>query len=372
MKTILYILQKEFRQIFRNRTMLPMIFGVPLMQMLILVFAATFDMKKIDMVVVDKDLSETSRELIAKFDAIPFFHLDKAVLSENHGEELLLNDKADVVLVIPANFERNLIRDDKSKLQLLANAIDGNSAQLIYAYSSQIISNYNKNLIAEWKGIPEFTPPTEVKISESYWYNTELEYKWYMAPGILAILVTIIGMFMSGMNLVREKEIGTIEQLNVTPVKKYQFIVGKLVPFWIIALFDLAFGLLIAWLVFDLPIVGSLWLLFGLAGVYLVSVLGLGLFISTVTDTQQQVMFVSFFFMMIFILMGGIFTPVESMPHWAQTIDRANPIFYFIRIMRDVVLKGSGFFDLWEEFVSLVVLGTFFLSLAIWRYRKTA
>jgi ABC-2 type transport system permease protein len=176
---------------------------------------------------------------------------------------------------------------------------------------------------------------------------------------------------MSGMNLVREKEIGTIEQLNVTPVKKYQFIVGKLVPFWVIALFDLAFGLFIAWLVFDMPIVGSLWLLFGLASVYLIGVLGLGLFISTVTDTQQQVMFVSFFFMMIFILMGGIFTPVESMPHWAQTLDRANPIFYFIRIMRDVVLKGSGFFDLIEEFVSLVVLGIIFLSLAIWRYRKT-
>ncbi|NCB09218.1 MAG: ABC transporter permease [Bacteroidia bacterium] len=281
MKTIFYILQKEFRQVFRNRTMLPMIFGVPLVQMLILVFAATFDMKKIDMVVVDKDLSETSRELVAKFDAIPFFHIDMAVPDETFGEELLLNDKADVVLIIPANFGRKLIRDNKSKLQLLANAIDGNSAQLTYAYSSQIISRFNKNLVAEWKGLPEFTAPTEIKISENYWYNRELDYKWFMAPGILAILVTIIGMFLSGMNLVREKEIGTIEQLNVTPVKKYQFIIGKLVPFWAIALFDLAFGLTIARLVFDLPIVGSLWLLFSFAGVYLIGVLGLGLFIST-------------------------------------------------------------------------------------------
>jgi ABC-2 type transport system permease protein len=372
MKTILYILQKEFRQIFRNRTMLPMIFGVPLLQMLILVFAATFDMKKIDMVVVDKDLSEISRGLIAKFDAIPFFHLEYAVPDETIGEEMLLSDNADVILVVPPNTERNLIRNGQAQLQLLVNAIDGNSAQLIYSYSSQIIGNFNKNLIAEWKGIPEFTPPGEIKIAESYWYNAELDYKWYMAPGILSILVTIIGMFMSGMNLVREKEIGTIEQLNVTPVKKYQFIIGKLVPFWAIALFDLAFGLFIAWLVFDLPVVGSLWLLFGMASVYLIGVLGLGLFISTVTNTQQQVMFVSFFFMMIFILMGGIFTPVESMPHWAQMLDRANPIFYFMKIMRNVVLKGSGFFDLLEEFFSLVVLGIIFLSLAIWRYRKTA
>jgi ABC-2 type transport system permease protein len=351
--------------------MLPMIFAVPLIQMLVLVFAATFDMKKIDMVVVDKDLSETSRELIAKFDAIPFYHLAFAVPDETLGEEMLLNDDADAILVIPANMERSLIRNDKARLQLLVNAIDGNTAQLIYAYSSRIIGHFNRNLVAEWKGIPEFTPPTEIKMAESYWYNTELDYKWYMAPGILAILVTIIGMFMSGMNLVREKEIGTIEQLNVTPVKKYQFIIGKLVPFWVIALFDLAFGLFIAWLVFDLPIVGSLWLLFGMAGVYLVGVLGLGLFISTITDTQQQVMFVSFFFMIVFILMGGIFTPVESMPHWAQTANLVNPISYFMRIMRNIILKGSGFIDLMEEFLSLTALGITFLSLAIWRYRKT-
>ena len=371
MKTIRYILQKEFRQIFRNKTMLPMIIGMPLLQMLVLVFAATFDMKKIDMVVVDKDLSETSRELVAKFDAVPFYHLEYAVPDETIGEELLLSDDADVILVIPPNFEKNLIREDKIQLQLLVNAIDGNSAQLIYSYSSRIIGNFNQNLIAEWKGIPEFTPPIEVNISENYWYNAELDYHWFMAPGILAVLVTVIGMFLTGMNLVREKEIGTIEQLNVTPIKKYQFIVGKLIPFWVIALFDLALGLFIAWLIFDMPIVGNLLVLFAFASIFLLGALGLGLFISTVSDTQQQVMFISFFFMMVFIMMGGIFTPVESMPHWAQVIDRANPMYYFMKIMRNVVLKGSGFFDLLEEFISLLTLGIIFLSLALWRYRKT-
>ena len=371
MKTILYLLQKEFRQIFRNKTILPMIFVVPIMQMLILVFAATYDMKRIDLVVVDHDMSENSRQLIAKFDGIPFFQVHHLEQSEKLAEDKLLNDEADAILVFPVDFERNLIRDDESKVQLLINAIESNSAQLIYAYSANIISNFNKNIIAEWKGIPEFTPPTKVEITENYWYNPELDYKWFMAPGILAILVTIIGMFMSGMNLVREKEIGTIEQLNVTPLKKYQFILGKLVPFWIIGLFDLAFGLTIAWLVFDLPIVGSLFTLFFMAGIYLIGVLGLGLFISTLADTQQQVMFVSFFFMMIFVLMGGIFTPVESMPDWAQTIDRLNPIYYFMRVMRMVVLKGSNISDLLQELVSLSVLGITFLSLAIWRYRKT-
>ncbi len=365
------MLQKEFRQIFRNKTMLPMIFGIPLLQMLILVYAATFDMKKIDMVVVDKDLSTTSRELIAKFDAIPFFNVKNAAFDEQFADEMLLKDEADIALVVPVNMEKNLIRDNATQLQLLVNAIDGNSAQLAFSYTANIIANFNKNLIAEWKGLPEFAPPSQRKIAESYWYNSELDYKWFMAPGILAILVTIVGMFLAGINLVREKEIGTIEQLNVSPIKKHQFIISKLVPFWLIGLFDLAFGLIIARLFFNLPIVGSIFLLFGFASVYLIGILGLGLFLSAISETQQQVMFISYFFLIIFILMGGIFTPVESMPDWAQEVNRINPIFYFMRIMRMIVLKGSGFFDLIKEFVALLILGISFLSLAIWKYRKT-
>lgn len=371
MRTILYILQKEFRQIFRNKTMLPMIFGVPILQMLVLVFAATYDMKKIDLIVVDKDMSTTTKELITKFDGIPFYNVVEQSPSEYLAEESLFNERANAILVFPNNFERDLIRNDKNKIQLLINAIESNTAQLIFSYSANIISGFNKNIITEWKGVAEFTPPARVKISENYWYNSELDYKWFMAPGILAILVTLIGMFLSGMNLVREKEIGTIEQINVTPVKKYQFIIGKLVPFWIIALFDLALGLIIARLTFGLPIVGSLFTLFFMGGIYLIGVLGLGMLISTLADTQQQVMFVAFFFLMIFVLMGGIFTPVESMPDWAQTLDRLNPIYYFMRVMRMVILKGSGFFDLIEELVSMLILGTVFLSAAIWRYRKT-
>ena len=192
-----------------------------------------------------------------------------------------------------------------------------------------------------------------------------------MVPGILSVLVTIIGMFMSGLNLVREKELGTTEQLNVSPIKKYQFILGKLIPFWIIGLTELVFGLTIAWIVFSLPVNGSLLLLIGFAGLYLTGILGLGLFISTIAHTQQQVMFMNFFLMLIFILMGGIFTPVESMPEWAQTINNLNPVYYFMRIMRQVILKGSEFSDLIKECTALTILGTLFLSMAIWRYRKT-
>lgn len=372
MRTILYILQKEFRQIFRNKTLLPMIFMVPIIQMLLLVFAATFDMRKIDLVVVDKDLSTSSRELIQRFEGIPFFNILSQATEDQIAEGYLLRNEADEVIIIPNHFERDLKHDGKAGIQILIDAIEGNTAQLIFSYTAGIVSSYNQKIVAEYLGAADFSPPLNIKITESYWYNTELDYKWFMAPGILAVLVTIIGMFMAGMNLVREKEIGTTEQLNVTPLRKHQFIIGKLVPFWVIGIVDLAFGLLIAWIVFDLPINGSLLTLFFLAGIYLISVLGVGLFISTVADTQQQVMFISFFFMMIFILMGGIFTPVESMPEWAQMADRLNPIFYFMRVMRMVVLKGSGLIDLIPELLSMLCLGIIFLSLAIWRYRKTS
>lgn len=371
MRSIFYVIQKEFIQVRRNKTMLRMILMIPILQMLILVFAATYDIKNINIFLVDNDLSPTSRKLAAKIDASPFFTIVSTSFNTNEGEKELLRNKANMVVVIPHEFERDLIREDKASLQLLINAIDGSAAQLSYSYAASVIRDFNKNIIADWKGLPEFKAPYQIDSFSRFWYNTELEYKWYMAPGILAILVTLIGLFLSGMSLVKEKELGTIEQLNVTPIRKIQFITGKLIPFIAIALFDLAFGLLIARLVFNLPIVGSLWLVFGLATVYLIGLLGLGLFISTVAHTQQQVMFVTYFFMMIFILMGGIFTPVDSMPHWAQVVDEGNPVYHFMRIMRMVVLKGSTFSDLIHEFIALSIIGLIFLTLAVWRYRKT-
>lgn len=372
MKTIFYVIQKEFIQVRRNKIMLRMIVMIPILQMLVLVFAATFDLKNIDIYLVDKDLSSTSRELASKIEASPFFTINNTSFNPEDGEKELLSNTDDMVLVIPSGFERDLIRDDKASLQLLVNAIDGSAAQIGYSYAASVIRDFNKNIIAEWKGLPEFKPPYQINTVSRFWYNPELDYKWFMAPGVLALLVTLIGLFLSGMSLVKEKEQGTIEQLNVTPIRKIHFLAGKLIPFIIIALFDMSFGLLIARLVFNLPVVGSLWLVFGFGIIYLIGILGLGLFISTVANTQQQVMFVTFFFMMVFILMSGIFTPVESMPKWAQLIDEANPVYHFMRIMRMVVLKGSEFSDLIHEFVALCILGFSFLSLAVIWYRKTS
>lgn len=370
MRTILFILQKELIQIFRDKTMLPIIFVVPLVQLLVLSFTATFEIKNVNLFVVDKDNSPASRDVISKFQGSPFYTLTGSAGTFAPGESALINNHADQVLQIPANFEKELQTDKRSNLQLTTNAINGSAASLMNAYALSILKDYNSNIIVDQLGLLQ--PPDPIHISQAFWYNPELDYFTFMVPGILVLLVTVISAFLSAMNIVREKEIGTIEQINVTPIRKYQFILGKLIPFWFIALFELAFGLILAKIVFDIPMLGSLGLIFFVAGVYLLVALGLGLLISTLTNTQQQSMFLTYFFMIVFIMMSGLFTPVQSMPEWAQWMNQLNPIAYFIDVMRMVLLKGSAFGDITRQFFSLLVLAILLNALAVWRYRKVA
>jgi ABC-2 type transport system permease protein len=236
------------------------------------------------------------------------------------------------------------------------------------AYTLSVIQDFNINLLAETSGKQAEEP---ISATWSFWFNPELNYKNYMVPGILVLLVTIIGMFLSGLNLVKEKEIGTIEQINVTPIRKYQFIIGKLLPYWLVALAELSFGLILARLVFNIPILGSLWLIFLVAAVYLLVVLGLALLVSTKTNTQQQAMFLSWFMMVVFILMSGLFTPIDSMPHWAKVITWFNPIAYFVEVIRMIMLKGSAFRDVLQNLIILAFYGIAALTVAVWQYRKT-
>jgi ABC-2 type transport system permease protein len=369
MRTIIFLLQKEFIQIFRNRTMLPIIFVMPLVQLLILAYATTFDLKNINTVMVDHDHSRASRQLIRKFEGSSFYTLHSYAENYQQAERLIEKGHADLIIEIPANFEKDLKTEKQAEVGLVINAINSSSAGLINAYTSAILKDYNLALVTSIIGRRPIMP---IDVTYSYWYNPGLDYKTYMVPGILVLLVTIVGFFLSGMNVVREKETGTIEQLNVTPIRKYQFIAGKLLPFWIIAMFELAFGLLFARLVFNLPIIGSLWLIFGVASVFMLAILGLGLIISTLSDTMQQSMFLTWFFMVVFILMSGFFTATESMPEWAQTINIINPLAYFIRIIRMVMLKGSGLTDILQPVAALAIFGVITLSLAVWRYRKVA
>ena len=372
MRVMLTLLLKEFRQILRNRFMLPVIFVVPIVQMLILVYAANLEMKNIDMVVVDMSRSQTSARLISHFEGSPFFTMKGMLFDMEQAHDMVINDKADVILSFSSDFENRLINQKETDVQLIINAINATEAGLINAYTTQIISAFNKEIRSEWFGLNDPDKLMELDISTAFWYNPLLDYKIYMLSGILVILVTIIGMLLTALNLVREKELGTAEQMNVTPVRKYQFIFAKLLPFLILALLELSFGLVIGRLLFELPIEGSLVLLFGMAAVYLVVALGFGLFLSTISNTQQQLMFVAFFFMITFLLMSGVFTPAESMPIWAQKVNLLNPMAYFMKSIRMILLKGSTFSDVSREFYSLIVYGILILSLAIFNYRKTS
>ena len=371
MKILLTLLVKEFKQIFRNRIMLPVIFVIPLVQMIILTYAASLEMKDIRMVIVDQDLSSASRKLVSGFSGSSFFQRVEFTANYEEAMDQLSRDKVDVILRIGNDFEKQLYREKVTDLQLVVNAINSTEAGLIDAYCTQIIQGINAQIRAEWFGMEASGGIPTLEISPQFWYNPKLDYKIYMFSGILVIIVTMIGMLLTALNLVREKEMGTTEQINVTPIRKYQFVVAKLLPFWVIALVELAVGLTIGGLLYDLPIRGSLGLLFGVASLYLFLVLGIGLFLSTISNTQQQLMFVAFFFMITFILMSGVFTPVESMPDWAQKVNLLNPVAYFMKVIRMVLLKGSGFQDISREVYSMLVFATLTLTLAVTNYRKT-
>jgi ABC-2 type transport system permease protein len=369
MRTILFLLQKEFLQVFRNKTMLPIIFVVPIVQLLILVNAATFEIKNVNLAIVDHDHSSLSRSLISHFEGSPLYTIVPVEQSMEHAVESINANSSDAALIIPSKFEFDTQNGDNPSIQLLINSINGAAAGLINGYSMGIISNFIMNELSI--SHPVGMKPSTINVVPRYWFNPELKYSHFMVPGILVILVTIIGMFLTAINLVREKEMGTMEQINVTPIKKYQFILGKLIPFWIIGLVELGFGLFIGWLIFRIPIEGNLLLLFGFAAIYLLMALGVGLFLSATATSQQQVMFMAFFFMIVFILMSGIFTPAESMPQWAQTFNKINPLYYFMKVIRMVLLKGAGLKDIVPYIFAISALALGSITLAIVKFKKT-
>lgn len=372
MKTIGYIIRKEFRQIFRNKGMLPIIFVLPILQLVILSNAATFEIKNINFSYIDNDKTSFSRELINKFEASTYFNVVTDFSSQKRATAAMLKGDVDIILEIPEYFERDLSKNKSSKLGVTINAINGAAAGVENVYINQIIQSFNKKARVSLMQVSDAkNTPVQIESIPLFWYNETLNYKTFMVPGILVLLVTMITLFLSGMNIVREKEIGTLEQINVTPIKKHQFIIGKLFPFWVIGFGLLTIGLILAKVIFDVPMLGSLGLIYFYTSIYLLVILGMGFFISNYTDTQQQAMFISWFFVVIFILMSGLFTPIESMPPWAQFITEFNPIKYFVEVMRMVLLKGAGFSDIIPQLTKTALYAIIMNGLAVWSYRKT-
>src|SRR5687768_16940436 len=246
MRTLKFLLEKEFRQVFRDPAILRIIFVMPMIQLLILPWAADYEIKNIRVVVVDQDRSHYSRQFIAKLTASGYFELDHYTASFQEATKEIEKDKADIILQIPSRFERQLVKENEAPLYLAVNAINGVKAVLGAAYMQTIIQDYNNTIRQEWIQLPRFHPETTIEVVSAYWYNPLMNYKLFMVPGILVILITMVGSFLASLNIVKEKEIGTIEQINVTPVRKHHFILGKLIPFWVLGLLILTIGLLIS------------------------------------------------------------------------------------------------------------------------------
>ncbi|ACT96831.1 ABC transporter permease [Dyadobacter fermentans] len=371
MRTLRFLLRKEFRQIFRDKSIVAMIFFMPMVQLILMPLAADYEVRNINLSVVDRDKSPYSQKLISKIVASGYFRLTGYNASFREAFGLIESDEADLILEIPSDFERNLIREDHEKLFVAVNAINGTKASLGGSYLGSIIGDFNADIRMQLVTPPRFSQFPMIDVVASNWFNPVLNYKVFIVPGILAILVTMVGGFLSALNIVKEKEIGTIEQINVTPIKKHIFILGKLIPFWVLANIVFTIGLLVARFVYGIVPVGSLLTLYAFISVYLLAVLGFGLLVSTFCDTQQQAMFIMFFFMMLFILLGGLFTSIDSMPEWAKAITRINPVRYMIEVMRMVILKGSSFKDVLPHVGIVSLMAAILNSWAILNYKKT-
>ncbi len=378
MRTLLFLIRKEYLQIFRDRATVFQIFFIPIVQLLLLSNAATFGITNARMHVVDLDRSTMSRGLVEHLVASGRFVVSSAVPSQEAANQSLLDREATVILTIPSRFERDLVRQGTAPVQLVLNAEEGAAAGIVQAYALQIIGDYGRQL-----GI-ELRPQTDPRIDPApraataafdvrarSWFNPTLNYKHYMVPGILVSLVTIIGMLLTAQNIAREKEAGTLEQLNVTPITKGQFIAGKLLPFWLLALVMFSLGLIAGKLAFGIPMRGNLLLVFFSAAVYLTVALGTGLWIATIASTQQQTMFVSFFVLVIYLLMSGLFTPIDSMPTWAQWMAELNPVKHFVVIMRAVLVRGADLSGIAVPLGALATLGLLVLTAAVRQYSKT-
>lgn len=371
MRQIFYLVQKEFRQIFRDFSMVRILFVVPLIQIFILGNAITTDVKNIKIVFQDQDKTPYSREFIGRFVHSSYFRITGFEEDYTRLSSYLDSGKASLAIVIPRHFQRDIVLQKNPDIQFLVDGVDGNSAGVSLGYITDIVQQYQERLM---ESSPDLSLQVKnirrVETEPRFWFNPNLESKLYIVPGIIALILLIITLFLTSMGIVREKEIGTLEQLMVTPIRSYQLVIGKIIPFSILGMLEIMISMGFVYLIFGIGVKGSLLLLLFESSIFIISTLGLGIFISTISDTQQQALFVAWFFMIFAILLSGFFIPIANMPPVIQHITRLNPLRYYIVILREIYLKGTSIKDLIPETLAMVTFSTCLFLAAVIRFRK--
>ena len=365
-----YLIEKEFKQTFRNAIIPKLIFIFPFMVLLVFPWAMNQEIKNINVTIIDRDHSAWSKRLSEKIGASTYFHLVGFANSNDQGMTAIEEGRTDMLLDIQPDFEKNLINTGEASVMISANAVNIMKGGLGSGYMNAIVQDFANEIRAERIQTSGQTGIPVIQVIPQARFNVFLDYKVFMIPALIVILMTLLCGFLPALNIVSEKEIGTIEQINVTPVKKISFILGKLIPYWAIGLFVFTLAISLAALVYGLVPKGNLATIYLSVLVYISTVSGLGLVISNYSSTLQQAMFVIFFFLIIFILISGLFTPIASMPMWAQTFTYFNPLRYFIEIMRMIFLKGSGFSDIWRQLAALILYAFILNGWALVSYRK--
>lgn len=372
MRRMLFVMWKEILELRQDPRIFGIIFIAPIVQLTILGYAATTDVRNVPMVVVDADRSSASQALISRFNASGIFTLVDVVSSARDVDSYLERGEAWMALSIPPRYGEQIAGGRPATLQVIADGSDASSTNIAMGYATNLVAGYAQDVLGtRMRATPSVPSTGGIDPRVRIWFNPTIESRYFMLPGIFAILLLVITSNLSSMAIVREREIGTLEQLNVTPLGRAQLIFGKLVPYGVIGLIDAMIVLVVIVYWFEVPLRGSFWLLIAMSVVYLLTTLGLGLFVSTISHTQQQAMMTStFFFMMPMMFLSGFVFPIENMPAAIQPVTFLIPLRYFVIILRGIFLKGVGLETLWPQALALFAWGATILTLAVLRSSK--
>lgn len=373
MNTIFQIIKKEFIQFMRDPKMFGIIFFAPIFQLIFFGYAVNMDVENVRTIVFDMDNSQRSRNYLEKFESSGYFEFIEYVDNYNDLQINIESGKAVLGIIIPRSFEEKIERRESVKLQAIFDGSDGNRAGIAAGYAAGITLRYSKEILLEFadsrglKNISAGSIAPEIRA----WYNPELRTRNFMVPGIVGMLLSIITLLLTSLAIVKEKEIGTLEQIIVTPIKPLELMIGKIVPFAAMGFIVVVLVLIVMTFVFDIAVKGSYFFLFVSSFIYILSTLGLGIFVSTISRTQQQAMMLAIFtVLMPMIFLSGFAFPIENMPEFMQWLTYFVPLSYFMNIIRGIILKGIGFYELWPDLAILFIMGTVVMYLSSLRFKQ--